>query len=115
MSLEDGVLEIGCCGAFCGTCRALGECRGCKLGYGPGGRDIAKARCRIKVCCFGEKALATCADCPDFESCDILQGFFAKKGYKYGRYRQSLEFIRESGYAEFLKAARAWKGPYGKL
>lgn len=27
-------LEIGCCGAFCKTCREYGKtCKGCKVGY----------------------------------------------------------------------------------
>lgn len=117
MSFKEDVLLIGCCGAYCGTCRVLagGQCRGCKLGYGEGGRDISRARCGMKACCFGERGLETCADCPDFDSCQTIQGFFGKKGYKYGRYRQSLEFIRERGYRDFLKAARGWKGAYGRL
>jgi hypothetical protein len=117
MSLKDEALLIGCCGAYCHTCRPLaeGQCRGCKPGYEDGGRDIAKARCKIKVCCFGEKGLATCADCPDLDSCERVQSFYGRNGYKYGRYRQSAEFIRERGYAAFLEIARGWKGPYGKL
>lgn len=115
MGLEDEVLKIGCCGAYCGACNALGECRGCKLGYGEGGRDIARARCRMKVCCFGERGLATCADCPDYQACKTIRSFFEKKGYKYGRYHAALEFIRERGYGEFLAAARGWKGAYGRL
>jgi hypothetical protein len=117
VSLEEDIQLIGCCGACCGTCRALAEeaCRGCKLGYGEGGRDNTRARCRMKVCCFGKRGIATCADCPDYDSCETIQGFFAKQGYKYGRYRRSLEFIRKHGYAEFVEATRDWKGAYGKL
>ncbi len=117
MGLEDDVREIGCCGANCGTCRAHADeqCRGCKLGYENGERDIARARCRIKICCFGENGLTTCADCPDYDDCGTIQDLFAKKGYKYGKYQESIEFIRERGYAEFLEAARAWKAAYGKL
>lgn len=42
MSIE----EIGCCGAYCGTCRELKEhlCRGGKLGHKTGERDISKAK-----------------------------------------------------------------------
>ncbi len=111
------IIEIGCCGAYCKPCRALadGVCRGCKLGYDSGERDIAKAKCRIKVCCFRDKKLSTCADCPELDSCAIMQEFFSKKGYKYKKYRQSLEYIRENGYARFIAAASEWKGPYGRL
>lgn len=108
---------IGCCGAYCRTCAALreGACRGCKLGYDQGGRDITKAKCAVKGCCFGKKHLETCADCPEYATCGILSTFLGKKGYKYGRYRQSLEYIRINGYPAFLRYADAWKGPYGRL
>lgn len=112
------VREIGCCGAYCRTCRAIvprGECLGCKLGYEEGERDIDKARCRMKLCCFRDRKLETCADCPDYSGCEIIHGFYGKNGYKYGKYRQSVEFIRENGYAEFIKSADVWNGPCGKL
>jgi hypothetical protein len=110
--------EIGCCGAYCKTCRASttgSNCRGCKLGYENGGRDINKSRCRIKLCCFKDKSLETCADCADYPRCETIQGFYGKKGCKYQRYRQSADFIREKGYESFFKVAGNWKGPYGKL
>jgi hypothetical protein len=112
------VIEIGCCGAYCRTCRksASGSnCHGCKLGYESGERDINKARCKIKVCCFRERKFETCADCPDYSSCDIIQGFYKKGGYKYGKYRQSIEFIKGNGYARFIEAAGGWNGSCGRL
>jgi hypothetical protein len=110
--------DVGCCGAYCRTCRALidGTCLGCRLGYDTGERDIDKARCKMKVCCITRLGTAhTCADCPDCLSCDTLQGFYGKNGYKYKRYRESMEFIRTPGYDCFLEAVRKWKGAYGKL
>jgi hypothetical protein len=112
------VREIGCCGAYCKTCRASisGDvCRGCKLGYIDGERDINKAKCKIKLCCFRDRKLETCADCDDYFKCNIIQGLYKKNGYKYGRYKQSIEFIRENGYHRFIQIADKWKGPYGKL
>jgi hypothetical protein len=112
------VIEIGCCGAYCKTCRALvpgGNCLGCKLGYDTGERDINKARCAIKICCFRDKKLSTCAGCTNFSSCETIQGFYAKRGYKYGKYRQALEYIRENGYDRFIAIADKWTGPYGRL
>ena len=111
------IKEIGCCGAYCRTCREYtdGICRGCKLGYESGGRDINKAKCKMKVCCFKERGLETCADCPDYPSCGVIRGFHDKSGYKYKKYSQSMEFIRKNGYARFIKAADKWNGPYGKL
>ena len=68
---------IGCCGAYCKTCKLFIEsyCKGCKLGYDTGERDINKAKCKIKLCCFKERQLVTCADCSDFASCKICAPF----------------------------------------
>ncbi|MBN1288414.1 MAG: DUF3795 domain-containing protein [Actinobacteria bacterium] len=117
MTLPETVKNIGCCGAHCGTCRANadGSCRGCKLGYETKERDINRSKCRMKICCFREKELETCADCPDYLDCRIIQDFYLRNGYKYKKYKQSIEFIRENGYAQFINKASGWKGPYGKL
>lgn len=116
-SLPREVSLIGCCGACCGTCPALTDhaCKGCKLGYEDGSRDIQAARCAMKRCCMMEKRVATCAECRDYPKCGIIRDFFAKKGYKYKKYRESLEFIRQNGYRAFITAARTWKRAYGKL
>ena len=108
---------IGCCGAYCKTCQAFmnGSCKSCKLGYDAGKRDITKAKCNIKVCCFKEKKLETCADCQEFTTCTILHSFLNKSGYKYKKYKQSLEFIIKNGYPAFITLAKTWKGAYGKL
>lgn len=108
--------SIGCCGAFCGTCPELkrNQCKGCKIGYGSGERDIAKAKCKIKVCCI-QKGLLSCANCPAYERCEALNGFFSKNGYKYKKYKESLDYIRASGYAQFLTASSAWTRQYGKF
>jgi hypothetical protein len=112
------VKEIGCCGAYCKTCRAFTTgsiCRGCKLGYEGGERDINKSRCKIKICCFRDRHFETCVDCDDYSNCRIIHGLYEKRGYKYGKYRQSMEFIRENGYPRFIEIADAWAGPYGRL
>ncbi len=69
----------------------------------------------MKVCCFKEKKLETCGDCSDYKQCKIIHDFYNKNGYKYKKYRQSLEFIQNKGYDEFLRLAERWKGAYGKL
>jgi hypothetical protein len=89
-------------------------CQGCKLGYEAGKRDLSRAKCKIKVCCFVERELETCADCPNYP-CEILGAFWNKKGWKYKQYRKQLVFIRQNGYDEFLKRADEWKGPFGRL
>jgi len=107
-------IEIGCCAAYCGTCRALadGTCLGCRMGYDSGERDIAKARCKMKVCIKRLGTECTCADCL---TCETLQGFYGKNGYKYRKCQESMEFIRTHGYDRFLQTAKGWKGAYGRL
>lgn len=109
------IREIGCCGAYCGTCRTHveGQCAGCKRGYENGERDIRKARCAIKRCCM-EKGHATCADCADYEACPTVGAFHNKNGYKYGKYKQAVAYIRAYGYDRFLKIADTWKNACGK-
>ncbi|MFC1968479.1 DUF3795 domain-containing protein [Chloroflexota bacterium] len=112
------IREIGCCGTYCRTCRESttgSYCRGCKLGYENGQRDINKAKCKIKLCCFRDRKLETCADCVDYTTCDIIGSFQNRKGMKYKKYKLSIEFIKENGYDSFLNLAKYWTGPYGKL
>lgn len=107
--------KIGCCSAYCGTCREfLKTCKGCKLGYLDGSRDLHRARCSMKVCCL-TRGHITCADCERAERCETLHGFLRHPGYKYSKYRQALAFIRTHGYTAFMKAAEHWKNAYGKL
>ena len=114
---EGGARFIGCCGAYCKTCRSfvLGSCKGCKLGYDEGRRNIARARCRIKVCCFGEKKLETCAECSECGDCVILAAFHGKNWPEYAKYKESLEFVRVHGYPEFCKRAKDWRAAHGRL
>jgi hypothetical protein len=108
------IQEIGCCGAYCRTCRAYrSPCGGCTSGYASGERDIRKARCQVKVCCV-TRGQPTCADCPEFDDCRILGAFHAKNGYKYGKYRQALIFIRKNGHSAFVTVADKWTGACGK-
>jgi hypothetical protein len=92
-----------------------GYFKGCKLGYDDGKRDITKAKCKMKVCCFSIKKQETCDVCPELQGCDILADFHDKNGYKYRKYKESLEFIKANGYAEFVERAKDWKRAYGKL
>ena len=90
------------------------HCRGCKLGYESNKRDASKAKCKIKVCCFVERKLETCADCPDYP-CEILEAFWNKNGYKYKQYKKQLEFIRQNGYEKYMNIADKWKRALGKI
>lgn len=109
------IQQIGCCGAYCGTCKELANqiCKGCKIGYGYGERDINKAKCGIKKCCI-KNCFSTCADCSSFSSCMIINEFYSKRGYKYGKYKEAIEFIKKNGYDKFLRIADTWKNVYGK-
>ena len=48
-------------------------------------------------------------------STTTIQAFFGHKGYKYAKYRESLEFIRSHGCRAFMEAAANWKGAYGRF
>jgi hypothetical protein len=106
---------IGCCGAYCGTCQVIkaGSCKGCKLGYRDGERDIEKAKCKMKVCCI-KRNYQTCADCPDVQACVVINDFYSKNSYKYKKYKQAIEYIKDNGYEEFLKKTRTWNAAFGK-
>ena len=80
-----GMEEIGCYGAYCGTCREyLKTCKGCKPGYLNGSRDLSRAKCRMKKCCL-TKGRITCADCEEYDRCESIQSFLNHPGYKYGK------------------------------
>ena len=49
------------------------NCRGCKTEEG---RFLGCMSCPIRKCCR-DKELTTCAACTDFETCDMLQGFYS--------------------------------------
>ena len=110
------IQEIGCCGAYCKTCKEYSKelCKGCKLGYDTGERDINRAKCRMKLCCFRDMGLQTCADCSDLDTCEIIQNW-VNKGYKYQRYKKTLDFIKENGYERFLETADQWNDSVGKI
>ena len=110
-------IYIGCCGAYCKTCKAFLEdfCKGCKLGYDNGERDINKAKCKIKVCCFKNMEYDSCADCAKLENCTIIGDLYSKNGYKYKKYKESIEFIKQNGYKDFIQLADKWNGAFGKL
>ena len=65
-------------------------------GYLDGSRDLSRARCKMKKCCL-TRGHITCGDCGEYESCEIIQSFLNHPGYKYGKYKQALEYIRAHG------------------
>ncbi len=113
----DELRLVGCCGANCGTCRSFirGQCRGCRVGYDDGTRDLAATKCRVKMCCLGRGTLVTCADCGEYQTCERILSFHESKESKYKEYTRPVEYIRTHGYSEYLKNARKWKGPFGRL
>jgi hypothetical protein len=89
-------------------------CKGCKIGYAEKSRDISRAKCGMKVCCL-TNGFVSCADCGELESCKIIQSFFSKNGYKYGKYEEAILFIRKNGYKRFFSIANSWKMQYGRF
>lgn len=106
-------LYIGCGGAYCKTCKPFinRTCKGCKIGFDSGERDIGKAKCNIKLCCFKDKKLDTCADCLELEYCNTIGEWYSKNEYKY---KEAIYFIKENGCEKFFKIADQWKNAYGK-
>lgn len=111
MSLQ----ELGCCGAYCKTCKVYRQklCAGCKIGYVEKTRDLSKAKCKIKICCI-TKEYGSCADCSQYGGCEVILAFHNHEGYKYGKYKQAVAYIRDNGYEAFFKIADNWDNAYGK-
>lgn len=100
---------IGACGLDCGLCpryHASGpsRCPGCA------GRDFEQKhpRCGFITCCVEQKHLETCAQCPDWESCDrvnrIIEG--AKLGDSFISYQSlanNYALIQKNGIEEFVR------------
>ncbi|NLB79664.1 MAG: DUF3795 domain-containing protein [Clostridiaceae bacterium] len=106
---------MGCCGAYCGTCPVIKEqlCKGCKIGYLDGQRDIGKAKCKTKKCCI-KKGYNSCADCSELDNCQIINDFYSKNGFKYAKYKEAINFIKRNGYDNFFTVVNNWKNAYGK-
>lgn len=49
------------------------NCRGCRSDSGP--RFVGCENCPIRRCCTGRN-LATCADCDEYGTCQMINGFF---------------------------------------
>jgi len=103
--IENANRYIGCCGAYCRTCKPYIEeyCKGCKLGFDTGERDIKRAKCKIKICCFRDKKFDTCADCKDLDTCPILGGWYAKNGYKYKKTSRPSSLLKKTDIPNFSK------------
>ncbi len=110
-------IYIACCGAYCRTCKPFieGHCKGCKVGYNLDNRDINRAKCKIKLCCFRDNKFDSCAECSKFSNCEIFFGRFKIGTRDNKKYQESLAFIKKNGYLKFIKLADNWKGPCGKL
>jgi len=67
----------------------------------------------MKVCCI-KKHYNSCTDCDEYKFCERIQDFYSKKGYKYKKYKQAIDFINSNGYEKFLEIADKWKMQYGK-
>jgi hypothetical protein len=109
--------NIGCCGAYCKTCKPFtdGYCKGCKIGYESGERDLSRAKYKIKICCFKDNKLETCSDCVKYSNCSIFNNRFKSGSYSHKKYQEALFFINNHGYDEFIQMASNWKSSTGKF
>jgi hypothetical protein len=108
---------IGCCGAYCKTCRSFirEKCNGCKIGFDTKERNINMSRCKVKLCCFRDYKFDTCADCTKLNSCNIMEKWYKKNGGKYSMYKKLLEFIKDTGYSKYISIANNWKREFGEI
>lgn len=65
------------------------NCSGCRSGVN---RYIGCMTCPIRACCR-EKGLDTCASCDRYETCGILNGFYA---YHHEHAKDNLDRIRQA-------------------
>ena len=75
-------------------------CKGC---WGPLGEHWSPD-CKV-LACVKEKGYKTCAECPESETCEMLQSFYASGDYKSAQ--QTLERIREVGVEQWAKEQEA--------
>lgn len=115
--MEKAENYIACCGCYCKTCKAFIDmsCPGCLIGYEKQERDINKAKCKIKICCYKEKKLLTCAECDHYCTCTIISERFKIGSRDNKKCLEALEYIRNNGKDNFINKADKWKGPFGKL
>ncbi len=116
-TIKSSKIYVACCGAYCRTCKPFveGHCKGCKVGYNLDNRDISRAKCKIKLCCFRDNKFDSCAECSKFSNCEIFFGRFKIGTRDNKKYQEALAFIKKNGYSKFIKLADKWKGPCGKL
>jgi hypothetical protein len=99
----------GYCGLNCGACPALlgtqagtevRPCHGCKSDKIDPQRYCAT--CAIKVCARG-RGFEFCIECPDLESCDLLQKFIADEKWPYHQgVMNNMKFIKREGLTKWL-------------
>jgi hypothetical protein len=113
----DDIKYIGCCGAYCKNCRSLIRkcCKGCKIGFKDGERNINLSKCNVKICCFRVNNFESCAECKKIESCGIMKKWYKKNDGKYGKYKELLEYIKNNGYDKFIEIANNWKNEFGEI
>ncbi len=104
---------VGACGLDCGLCPRYhtsgpSRCPGCA------GNDFEQKHpaCGFITCCVTQKHLETCAQCPDWASCErvsrIMEG--SKQGDSFISYRPlvaNFAFIQKNGIEEFARQEMA--------
>ena len=97
-SLRGKDWDVSVCGLNCARCKIVekGECQGCR---GPLDKHWSPD-CKV-LACVKEKGYKTCAECPESETCEMLQSFYASGDYKSAQ--QTLERIREVGVEQWAK------------
>jgi len=101
---------VGACGLSCGLCpryhtEGKSRCPGC---CGPDFWEVYATGDGFITCCVREKKLETCAQCPDWRSCQRVTRNLeaAKRRDSFISYRplaDNFTFIEENGIEEFVR------------
>jgi len=109
--------ELAPCGVFCGACPSLDKsCLGC-ASQDQNQKRKSKWNCKIRQCCYDDKALSFCVECEQFPCGTINKKLIeSHPGEVRFKYRheipQNLERLQELGLNDYLEYQKGrWSCP----
>ena len=84
--------KLAPCGVYCGACPSFGKsCFGCSSQTDAGSRRRSREGCAVRSCCYREKGLRHCGDCPEFPCGKVTKKLISSHpGDPRYRYRHEL-------------------------
>ena len=109
--------ELAPCGVFCGACPSFNKsCLGCPS-ENKSQKRTSKWGCKIRKCCYNEKNLDYCCECPDFPCVKINKKLLdSHPGDNRFKYRheipKNIEKLKELGLKRYLDYQKTrWSCP----